>query len=127
MRSRVRAPSSPPANSFNFSIAFPSMPVLKALSVTQLYQNPSIWPRCTRTPFVFVSPTIQSVEGLAHHVELGLAVPFENACVPLPEHQRDKVICHSARTEARGKRVTQLIEGEIRDAGTPQRGAPNLL
>lgn len=64
---------------------------------------------------MFVSSTVQSVEGFAHHVEFCLAVSFEDAGVPLAEHQRDEMVCYASGTESRSERVTQLVEREIRD------------
>src|SRR5215831_13854181 len=99
----------------------------KAASVTKLYQNGSIWPRCTRTPFVFVSSTIEPVKGFSHHVQLRLAVPLEHAGIALPKHQGDEVVGYTARAEPCGERVTQLVQGEIGNPGTTQRCAPDLL
>jgi hypothetical protein len=41
---------------------------------------------------VFVGASIESGEGLSHHVELSLAVSLENVSVTLPEHLRDEVV-----------------------------------
>jgi hypothetical protein len=58
---------------------------------------------------VFIGLTVQSVESFSHHVEFGLAVPFKDARVALPKHQRNKMICHSSGAESRREGVTQLI------------------
>ena len=71
----------------------------------KLYQNGSIWPRCTKTPFVFVSSTIQPVERFSHHIQLRLAVPLEHSSIALAKHLRDKVVGHATCAEPGGERV----------------------
>src|SRR5579875_1472330 len=76
---------------------------------------------------MFVSSTIQSVEGLAHHIELRLTVPLKNSGMALPEHLGNEVIGDPASTEPRRERVTQLVQREIRYASPLQRASPRLL
>jgi hypothetical protein len=57
---------------------------------------------------VFIGPTVLSFEGFPHHVEFGLAVPFEDARIAVPKHQCNKMVCHSSGAESRCERVTQL-------------------
>jgi hypothetical protein len=60
-------------------------------------------------------PPVELGQGLAHHGELGLAVTFENLGIALPKHERDEVVCNPAGAQARGKRVSELGQGEIWD------------
>jgi hypothetical protein len=82
------------------------MSIPSAVSATKLYQNGLVWPRCTKTPFVFIGPTIQSVESFSHHVELRLAIPLEDTGIALTKHQGYEVVCNSSGTEARCEGVT---------------------
>jgi hypothetical protein len=86
------------------------MSIPEAASVTKVYQNGSIWPRCTRTPFVFVSSSIEPVKGFSHHVQLRLAVPLEHAGIALPKHQVDEGVGYTTRAEPCGERVTQRAD-----------------
>src|SRR5262249_62093298 len=81
---------------------------------------------CARTPLPLVSLPVEPLERLPHHVELGLAVPFEAGRITLPKHLRDEVIRHAASAESRGERVAQLVDRKIRHASAPQSRRPRL-
>jgi hypothetical protein len=54
---------------------------------------------------VFIGASIDFGECFSHHVEFGLAVPLEDICIPLSQHERDKMIGDTAGTETTGERV----------------------
>src|ERR1051326_6484253 len=88
---------------------------------------PSLRTRCSRIPVVLVRTTVKLRQGLAHHGEFGLAVSLECVGVTLPQHLGHKMIGHSARAQACGKSMTQLVQRKMRYAGPSKRGSPNLL
>src|SRR6516162_3236483 len=86
-----------------------------------------LWAWCSKSPFVLAGTTVELCERLAHHGELGLAIPLKHVGVALPEHLGNKMIRNSASTKACGKGMTQLVQREVGDAGALEGGSPDLL
>jgi len=59
---------------------------------------------------VFISLSVELFEIFPHHVQFGLAVPFENLRIALPQHLGHEIVRDSPCTEASGKRVSKVVQ-----------------
>ena len=62
---------------------------------------------------MFVGAAVQLCKGFSHHVQLGLAVAFEDLCIALPQHESDEMVRNSACAEPAGEGVPEVVEREV--------------
>jgi hypothetical protein len=54
---------------------------------------------------MLVCPAVKPSQCFPHHIQLRLAVPFENSSIALTEHLGNKMIRNTARAQPCGERV----------------------
>src|SRR5439155_10197757 len=109
-RCALRARDRPPPKPFVFPAPVRSITASISSSVPKLFQNVLVQLRCSKNLLVFIGIAVELRERLPHHLQLRLAVEFQQGRIALTEHLGDDTVSDATRAQPRGERMTQLIE-----------------